>query len=120
VAAQTKNGKQVLNLAAGGEAAVCRRVEGDHVAVVGENRKLLIFPLEELPEMTRGRGVILQKYKDGGLSDIKAFTLSEGLGWAAGVGRTRTETKLRDWIGKRAQAGRLPPTGFAKSNKFGD
>ena len=120
VLAQTKNGKQILNVAAGEEAAVCRAVGGDSVAVVGVNRKLLVFPLEELPEMTRGRGVILQKYRDGGLSDAKTFTLAEGLSWAAGVGRTRTETNLTAWQGKRAQAGRLPPTGFPKSNRFGD
>ncbi|MGE5766618.1 MAG: DNA topoisomerase IV subunit A [Bacteroidota bacterium] len=119
VVAQTKNGKQVLNTAAGVEAAVCRPVEGDTVAVIGENRKLLLFPLDEVPEMTRGRGVMLQKYKDGGLSDAKTFTRKEGLTWAAGAGRVRTETDLRPWIGKRAQAGRLPPNGFAKSNKFG-
>jgi topoisomerase-4 subunit A len=89
------------------------------VAVIGENRKLLIFPLDELPEMTRGRGVILQKYKDGGLSDAKTFVLKEGLSWAAGAGRLRTETDLRAWLGKRSQAGRLPPNGFARSNKFG-
>ncbi len=119
VVAQTKNGKQVLNVAAGIEAAVCRPVEGDMVAVVGENRKLLVFPLEELPEMTRGRGVMLQKYKDGGLSDAKVFSAAEGLTWAAGSGRVRTETKLTAWIGKRAKAGRLPPNGFPRSNKFG-
>ncbi len=117
--AQTKNGKQVLNLAEGEEAAAAAPVAGDSVAVIGENRKLLVFPLEELPEMSRGRGVILQKYKDGGLSDIKTFTLGEGLAWSAGAGRTRTETKLTAWIGKRAQAGRLPPNGFPKSIKFG-
>jgi topoisomerase-4 subunit A len=119
VIAQTKNGKQVLNPSPGMEAVVCRPVVGDHVAVIGENRKLLVFPIEELPEMVRGRGVILQKYKDGGLSDAKTFALAEGLGWAAGAGRTRTETDLRSWLGKRAQAGRLPPNGFARSNKFG-
>jgi len=119
VIAQTKNGKQVLNLSQGEEAAVCCPVIGDHVAVIGENRKLILFPLDELPEMTRGRGVILQKYKDGGLSDAKTFTLADGLTWAAGAGRTRTETDLRAWLGKRSQAGRLPPNGFARSNKFG-
>ncbi|MEM7221446.1 MAG: DNA topoisomerase IV subunit A [Pseudomonadota bacterium] len=119
VVAQTKNGKQVLNLASGDEAAVCAPAEGDHVAVLGENRKLLIFPLTELPEMTRGRGVILQRYKDGGLADAKTFTLAKGLTWAAGAGRTRTETKLKDWIGKRSAAGRLPPAGFTRANKFG-
>jgi topoisomerase-4 subunit A len=119
VLAQTKAGRQVLNLAGGEEATVCRPAEGDSVAVIGENRKLLIFPLAELPEMTRGRGVILQKYKDGGLADAKTFVLAEGLGWAAGAGRTRTERDLRAWQGKRAQAGRLPPTGFARSGRFG-
>ena len=119
VVAQTKNGKQVLNPGQDVEAVVCRVVEGDYVAVIGENRKLLLFPLDEMPEMTRGRGVILQKYKDGGLSDAKTFNRKEGLTWAAGAGRTRTETDLRDWVGKRAQAGRLPPNGFPRSNKFG-
>ncbi len=118
VLAQTKNGKQALNLGSGVEAACCSVVEGDSVAVVGENRKLIIFPLEELPEMTRGRGVILQRYKDGGLSDAKTFTLDEGLTWQQGAGRTRTETDLLAWVGKRAQAGRLAPRGFPRSNKF--
>ena len=118
VLAQTKNGKQALNLGSGVEAACCSVVEGDSVAVVGENRKLIIFPLEELPEMTRGRGVILQRYKDGGLSDAKTFTLDEGLTWRQGAGRTRTETDLLAWVGKRAQAGRLAPRGFPRSNKF--
>jgi topoisomerase-4 subunit A len=118
VVAQTRAGKQVLNLAEGVEAQVCAPVEGDHVAVVGANRKMLVFPLAELPEMTRGRGVILQKYRDGGLSDVKTFNLAEGLTWRLGD-KLRTETALQDWIGQRAQAGRLPPQGFPKSNKFG-
>ena len=118
VLAQTKNGKQVLNLGDGEEALVCRPVEGDSVAVIGENRKLLIFPLDEVPEMTRGRGVILQKYKDGGLADARTFAMDEGLSWTMGGDRTRTETDLTAWIGKRAQAGRLPPRGFPKSNRF--
>ena len=118
VLAQTKNGKQVLNLGSGIEATVCTPVTGDSVAVVGENRKLLVFPLAELPEMARGRGVIMQKYKDGGLSDAKTFEMKAGLDWEAGAGRTRVETKLMAWIGKRAQAGRLPPNGFPKANKF--
>ncbi len=119
VVAQTKAGKQALNIAPDEEAAACTPIMGDSVAVIGENRKLLIFPLEELPEMTRGRGVILQRYKDGGLSDIKTFNLADGLSWAAGAGRMRTETELTAWIGKRGQAGRLPPTGFSRSNRFG-
>jgi len=117
IVAQTRGGKQVLNLAEGVEAAACTPVEGDHVAVVGQNRKMIVFPLSELPEMTRGRGVTLQKYKDGGLSDVKTFNLKEGLTWRLGD-KVRTETTLRDWVGKRSQAGRLPPQGFPKSNKF--
>jgi topoisomerase-4 subunit A len=116
--AQTRNGKQVLNLAAGAEAFLCTPADGDAVAVIGENRKLLVFPLAELPEMARGRGVMLQRYREGGLSDAKVFRLSEGLTWQIGGGRSRTETDLRPWLGKRAQAGRLPPSGFPKSNKF--
>jgi topoisomerase-4 subunit A len=118
VLAQTRAGKQVLNVGEGGEAEACAMVEGDHVAVVGDNRKLVIFKLDEVPEMTRGRGVILQKYKDGGLSDVKVFRLKEGLSWRSGE-RTRTETDLRPWVGQRAQAGRLPPRGFPVNNKFG-
>jgi topoisomerase-4 subunit A len=119
VVAQTRNGKQVLNVSSGTEAQACRIVpEGaDSVAVVGENRKLLIFPLAELPAMARGRGVVLQKYRDGGLSDATVFRLADGLSWTSGD-RTRTETNLVDWIGRRAQAGRLPFKGFAKSNRF--
>ncbi len=118
VAAQTRAGKQVLNLGENAEAEACAVVDGDHVAVVGENRKLVIFRLDEVPEMTRGRGVILQKYKDGGLCDVKVFRLKEGLTWRSGE-RTRTETDLKPWLGSRAQAGRLPPRGFPVNNKFG-
>ena len=116
--AQTKNGKQVLNLAGGAEAAACKPVAGDSLAVIGENRKMLVLPLEELPEMTRGRGVTLQKYKDGGLADLTTFNKAQGLSWIMSGGRTRTETDLRAWMGKRAAAGRLPPKGFPKSGKF--
>ncbi len=121
VIAQTKNGKQVLNLGSGAEAVVCYPLsEGDDsVAVIGENRKLLLFPLEEVPEMVRGRGVILQRYKDGGLSDAKTFRWENGLAWSAGPGRVRTESDLGDWRAKRAHAGRLPPKGFPSSKKFG-
>lgn len=117
VLAQTRNGKQVVNLDDNGRAVVCVPVVGDHVAVIGTNRKMLIFPLKDLPEMGRGRGVMLQKYSGGALSDAKCFTLKEGLSWKSGE-RERTETNLREWLGERAQAGRLPPTGFPKSNKF--
>ncbi|MBP3126619.1 DNA topoisomerase IV subunit A [Thalassospira sp. ER-Se-21-Dark] len=120
VVAQTKNGKQVLNLGTGEVAKIFLPVEQDHVAVLGDNRKLLIYPVSEIPEMTRGRGVILQKYRQGGLSDLILFNLEEGLSWTMGgsEGRTRTVTELAEWIGKRAGAGRLPPNGFPRSNKF--
>ncbi|HVZ16712.1 MAG TPA: DNA gyrase C-terminal beta-propeller domain-containing protein, partial [Terriglobales bacterium] len=120
VVAQTKNGKQVLSVPEGVEAVVATVVPegGDMVAVVGENRKLLIFPIAEMPEMNRGRGVTLQKYKDGGLSDARVYVKREGLTWKLGE-KTRTETDLKLWVGQRAQAGRLPPNGFPKNNKFG-
>jgi len=119
VVAQTKAGKQVLNLAIGVEAAICTPAEGDMVAVIGENRKLLVFPLAQLPEMSRGRGVILQRYKDGNLSDVKTYSRDEGLTWSISSGRKRTETALDAWLGNRAGSGRLPPNGFPRSNKFG-
>ena len=118
VIAQTRGGKQVLNVSGDIEARACCIAEGDSVAVVGDNHKMIVFPLDELPEMTRGRGVKLQSYKDGGLADAKAFTLADGLSWKSGE-RTRTETDLRPWVGKRAQAGRLAPKGFPRSNRFG-
>ena len=98
----------------------CTRVqEGeDYVACVGENRKVLIFPLDELPEMGRGKGVRLQKFKDGGLADAKFITLSVGLSWQDPAGRTRTETDLAEWIGKRAGSGRMAPRGFPRDNRF--
>lgn len=118
VVAQTKSGKQILNTKREAVAKVCHNICGDHVAVVGENRKVLIFPVSEIPEMVRGKGVRLQKYKDGGLSDITTFNLSEGLTWSDPAGRTRSETNLEDWTGKRATAGRMAPRGFPKNNKF--
>jgi len=117
VVAATRNGKQVMTVPAGVEAAVCIPVTGDTVAVVGENRKVLVFPLEEMPEMTRGRGAQLQKYRDGGLSDVTVFNREEGLKWQMGD-RTRTETDLTPWAGKRGGAGRMAPRGFPQSNKF--
>ena len=117
VAAQTRGGKQVLNLSPGVEAQVCVRANGDSVAAVGSNRKLLIFPLSELPEMTRGRGVIMQRYAEGGLSDLIVFDLADGLSWRSGQ-RTRRETALERWIGKRGQVGRIVPKGFPRSNRF--
>ena len=115
--AEKRTGKQVLNLRPGETARLCVPAVGDHVAVVGENRRLLVFPLEQAPELGRGAGVILQRYKDGGLSDAKVFAIADGLTWSLGD-RTRTETALRDWLGDRGQAGRLPPNGFPKSGKF--
>ncbi len=116
--AEKRTGKQVLNLRPSEEAALCVPAEGDHVAIIGSNRRLLVFPLEQVPELTRGAGVMLQKYRDGMLSDAKVFRLVDGLTWRLGD-KQRTETGLRDWLGARAQAGRLPPAGFPKSNRFG-
>ena len=119
VIAQTRSGRQVLNVKDGVEARACTPVEGGHVAVLGENRKLLIFELAELPEMGRGRGVVLQRYRDGGLADVKVFDLEEGLSCRTGQKvRTFSAAEIGDWIGKRAQAGRLPPNGFPKANRF--
>ena len=119
--ANTRKGKQVLNVAGGEEAKLIVPAVGDTVAVIGENRKLLIFRRDELPEMARGKGVRLQKYKDGGISDARVFAAKEGLSWVDSSGRTFTKSmaELRDWVGERAQAGRQPPTGFPRSNKFG-
>ena len=118
VIAQTRAGKFVLNVKDGVQTRVVRRISGDHVAVVGENRKVLVFPLDELPEMTRGKGVRLQKYKDGGLSDATTFTFADGLSWLDPAGRTRTETDLAEWEGKRAGTGRMAPRGFPRDNRF--
>ena len=118
VVAQTRSGKQVLNVRGYTKAKCCKVVEGDHVAVVGENRKLVIFELSELPELGRGKGVRLQKYKDGGLSDVTTFDLNEGLKWLDPAGRTRTETELAEWVAKRASAGRMAPRGFPRDNRF--
>jgi topoisomerase-4 subunit A len=118
VMAQTRAGKQVLNVRGETRATVCKPVQGDTVAVVGENRKVLVFPLEELPQMSRGKGVRLQKYKDGGLSDATTFLRDEGLSWSDPAGRTRTERELAEWEGKRAGAGRMAPRGFPRDNRF--
>ena len=118
--AQTKNGKQVLNVSGNVEAKLCKTIaEGhDHIAVMGKNRKMIVFEMEQLPEMSKGRGVILQRYKDGGLSDLKTFNWNDGLTYKYGTGETLVPD-LNPWLGERAQAGRLPPNGFPKSNKFG-
>jgi topoisomerase-4 subunit A len=118
VVAQTRAGKQVLSLRGDAKTAVCKPVTGDHVAVVGQNRKVLVFALGELPEMAKGKGVRLQKYKDGGLSDATTFTLTEGLSWKDPAGRTRNEPDLEEWLAKRATAGRMAPRGFPRDNKF--
>ncbi len=120
VLAQTRAGKQVLNVRDAVKARVCKRIaEGDdHIACVGENRKVLVFPLDELPEMGRGKGVRLQKYKDGGLSDARSFAIADGLTWLDPAGRTRTETELAEWTGKRAGTGRMAPRGFPRDNRF--
>ena len=106
--------------AATAKAALVVPAAGDHVAVIGENRKLLVFPLAQLAEMARGKGTRLQRYKDGGVSDAKVFALADGLTWRDSAGRTFTVAmpELKDWIGNRAEAGRLPPKGFPKSNRF--
>ncbi|WAT18791.1 DNA topoisomerase IV subunit A [Aurantiacibacter sp. MUD11] len=120
--AETRKGRQVMNLKGDAKVAVAREIAPahDHVAVVGENRKLVVFALEEMPVMTRGQGVTLQRYRDGGLSDATTFTLEEGLSWTMGgeTGRTRTETEINMWKVARGAAGRLPPTGFPKDNRF--
>ncbi|MEH6790040.1 DNA topoisomerase IV subunit A [Parasphingorhabdus sp.] len=122
VVAETKKGRQVANLKGDAKLLVVRSIpEGaDHVAAIGDNRKLVVFSLAEMPEMARGQGVMLQRYKDGGLSDATVFRLEEGLSWAMGgdTGRTRTENDLTMWRVARGAAGRLPPTGFPKTGKF--
>src|SRR5262249_54572091 len=110
-AAMTRSGKKVMNVAAPVEAVTCAFVDGDNVAVLGQNRKVLVYPLSEVPELGKGRGVILQRYKDGILSDARIFTWSEGLRDANG--RTFTPSELKDFRGTRAQAGRIVPRGFS-------
>ncbi|GGH38570.1 DNA topoisomerase IV subunit A [Cribrihabitans marinus] len=129
VVAQTRNGKQVLNVRGGERAVICRPVSGDHVAVVSQNGKFLVFPLSELPEMGRGKGVRLQKYNmargkqgalelDGGLSDLTTFDWASGLKWGMGGDKTRHEPDLSPWLSKRASVGKRPPYGFPRSYKF--
>ncbi len=120
--ANTRKGKQVLNVKSPDAACAVTTAEGELVAAIGENRKLLIFPIDQVPEMTRGRGVRLQRHKDGGLSDIKTFEVEKGLGWTDSAGRAFNLTlkELADWRGNRADAGRLAPKGFPKTNKFDD
>jgi topoisomerase-4 subunit A len=120
--AETRKGKQLVNARPGARVAVVRVIpeSADSVAVVGENRKMLVFPLAELPELARGQGVTLQRYRDGGLSDAIAFSLADGLSWPLGgeSGRTRTEADLTSWRAARGAAGRMPPIGFPRTNRF--
>ncbi|KQQ37674.1 DNA topoisomerase IV subunit A [Rhizobium sp. Leaf306] len=118
--ANTRKGKQVMNVSMPDEAKLVVQVKGDHVAIVGENRKMLVFPLDQLPEMTRGKGVRLQRYKDGGISDIKCFAIDAGLAWEDSAGRAfnRNKDELLEWMGDRASAGRTVPKGFPRSGKF--
>ena len=123
VIAETRKGRNVVNLKTGAQLVVVRPVlaTDDSVAAVGENRKLVVFPLAEVPTMTRGQGVMLQRYRDGGLSDAVSFAFADGLSWTMGgdTGRTRTETDLAPWRVARGAAGRMPPTGFPRNNRFG-
>jgi len=118
--ANTRKGKQILNVGAPDEARLIVPVAGDRVAVIGQNRKLLVFPLAQLAEMSRGKGVRLQRYKDGGISDLKTFWAADGLTWTDSSGRTYTKPmeELTDWNGDRATAGRQPPNGFPRNNRF--
>ncbi len=118
--ANTRKGKQVMNVGMPDEAKLVVPVRGDHVAVVGENRKMLVFPLAQLPEMTRGKGVRLQRYKDGGISDLRCFAIADGLTWDDSAGRNfvRTKEELVEWLADRASAGRTVPKGFPRSGKF--
>jgi topoisomerase IV subunit A len=120
-AANTRKGIKVMNVKAPDEAKLCLSVSGDTIAIVGENRKMLVFPLAEVPEMARGKGVRLQKYKDGGVLDLKTFAMADGLSWQDAADRTFTRSKdeLMEWIGARASAGRTVPKGFPRSGKFG-
>ena len=115
--AQTRNGRKIMNMAEGETASFCRKITGDMIAVVGDNRKMLIFKIEEIPTMARGRGVTLQKYKDGGLSDMQIFNEADGFTFEKNS-CTKTETELLGWLGHRGQVGKLVPFGFLKTNKF--
>jgi topoisomerase-4 subunit A len=120
IVAQTRSGRQVLNVKEDIKALTSQPIKGSYVVCIGENRKMLVFDINELPEMTRGKGVRLQKYKDGGLSDVMTFSMPDGLSWKDPAGRTRTveEAELQEWIGKRASAGRMAPRGFPRDNRF--
>lgn len=118
--ANTRKGKQVMNVKMPDETQLCVEVRGDYVAVVGKNRKMLVFAQDQLPEMARGKGVRLQRYKDGGIADLRCFAMEDGLTWEDSAGRsyTRSKDELTEWLGDRAQAGRMVPKGFPRSGKF--
>ncbi|MGV0875854.1 DNA topoisomerase IV subunit A [Martelella sp. FLE1502] len=118
--ANTRKGKQVMNVSAKDEVKLLTPASGDHIAVIGENRKLIVFPMSQVAEMARGKGVRLQRYKDGGLSDAKCFAIADGLSWTDSAGRThmRTADELLEWRGDRAMAGRIAPKGFPRNGKF--
>jgi topoisomerase-4 subunit A len=120
--ANTRKGKQVLNVTPPDEARAIAPAVGELVATIGDNRKMVVFPIDQVPEMTRGRGVRLQRHKDGGLSDVKTFEAERGLSWTDSAGRVFTLSlkELADWRGNRGDAGRLAPKGFPKTNKFGN
>ncbi len=117
----TRKGRAALTLEGAGRLKIVTPAQGDYLAIIGENRKLLVFPLEEVPRMARGKGVRIQRYKDGGVADAKVFALAEGLGWTDASGRAFnvSRAEIKEWIGHRAEAGRLPPRGFPRSNRFG-
>ena len=119
ILAQTKNGKQIMSVDDNGDAIICRTIEKGHnyVATIGNNRKMLAFPLDQVPELNKGKGVILQKFKDGELSDLKTFNLKEGLTFLSGT-REMNVANVKEWVGERAGAGKLPPNGFPRSNRF--
>jgi topoisomerase-4 subunit A len=118
VIAQTKNGKQILNLNQDEKAQICLPVNADMVASVGKNRKLLIFPVSEIPEINKGKGVILQRFKEGDLADLTLFDSKSGLNWQTNGDRTRHLTDYTMWVGKRGSAGKLPPNGFPRPARF--
>ncbi|RYD49318.1 MAG: DNA topoisomerase IV subunit A, partial [Sphingomonadales bacterium] len=122
VMAETRKGKQVVNPRAGALLKIVHAIgdADDAVAAIGDNRKMVVFPLSEVAELARGQGVQLQRYRDGGLSDVITFKMADGLSWAMGgeTGRTRTEADLSPWRAARGAAGRMPPTGFPRDNRF--
>ncbi len=116
--AERRTGRTVMNLRPGERVKLCVPAVGDHVAVIGTSRKLLVFPLDQVPEMGRGAGVMLQKYAGGKLADARVFAIADGLTWRLGENQRR-EMSIRDWLGARAQVGKLPPNGFPRDNRFG-